>query len=195
MLATKVAEDRITEQAYLAGEQLATVRHEYVAGKLYAMAGASRRHSTIAFNTAFQLRLAAQGSACEIHLADVKVYAEKSKAYYYPDVIVSCEAENHAYYLSQPCLIVEVTSKSTEWRDYTEKALAYQKLASLKAYLVVAQDKVQVTLYYRDAEGAWGVARFTELAQRITLPCPETILLVGDIYAGVEGIPLEDEGS
>lgn len=190
MLAIKITPDNpayITEAEYLEGEKFAEERHEYVDGVVYAMAGASRRHNSIAFNIAFHLRLASRDKPCDIHLSDVKAKAQRSKAYYYPDVIVSCEQdEADEYYLEKPCLIVEVTSKSTQWKDFTEKAVAYQKLASLQVYLVVAQDQPQVTMFYRDAEGAWDVARFDNLEQSLTLPCPESTLTLAEIYEGVD---------
>lgn len=190
MLAVKMtttSSTYITEQAYLEGEKLADVRHEYVDGKVYAMAGTSRRHNRIAFNIAFNLRLASRDKPCDIHLSDVKARAQRSKAYYYPDVIVSCQQdEADEYYLEKPCLIVEVTSKLTEWKDYAEKALAYQKLASLQVYLIVAQEQPLVTMYYRDEEGAWEVARLDDLEQALTLPCPDCTLTLADIYEGVD---------
>lgn len=177
----------ITEQDYLEGEKTAEFRHEYVDGQVYAMAGTSIRHNDIALNIAFALRAATRGTPCKVNASDVKVRAQRSKAYYYPDVIVGCQRdEADEYYLEKPCLIVEVTSKSTEWKDFTEKLVAYQKLASLQVYLIVAQDQPQVTLFYRDAEGAWDVARFDSLEQTITLPCPEATLTLADIYEGVD---------
>ncbi|WML90221.1 Uma2 family endonuclease [Thiothrix lacustris] len=178
----------ITEQAYLEGEKIAEVRHEYVDGVVYAMAGTSRRHNRIAVNFARKLSLTdRQGNPCEIYLSDVKVRAQRAKSYYYPDVIVGCQRdEADEYYLEKPCLIVEVTSKSTEWKDFTEKLIAYQRLASLQVYLIVAQDQPQVTLFYRDAEGAWDVTRFDDLEQTLTLPCPECTLSLADIYEGVD---------
>ena len=177
----------ITEQDYLEGEKTAEFRHEYVDGQIYAMAGTSIRHNDIALNIAFALRSATRGTPCKVNASDVKVRVQRSKAYYYPDVIVGCQRdEADEYYLEKPCLIVEVTSKSTEWKDFTEKLIAYQKLASLQVYLIVAQDQPQVTLFYRDAEGAWDVARFDSLEQTITLPCPEATLTLADIYEGVD---------
>lgn len=187
MLAVVLNEHYISEQDYLDGEQVASVRHEYVAGKVYAMAGASLRHNDIALNTAFALRNAARGTRCRVNVSDVKVRAEKSKAYFYPDVVVSCEAEaSTASYVEHPCLIVEVTSKSTEWKDQHEKSLAYRHLTSLQTYLLIAQDRPQVTLYYRDADGAWEVALYEQLEQTITLPCPAMELSVAAIYEGVD---------
>jgi Uma2 family endonuclease len=190
MLAVKMTLENsvyMTEADYLEGEKHAEIRHEYVDGQVYAMAGTSRRHNSIAFNIAFNLRLASRDKPCDIHLSDVKAKAQRSKAYYYPDVMVSCQQdEADAYYLEKPCLIVEVTSKSTEWKDYAEKLIAYQKLASLQVYLIVAQDQALVTMVYRDAESGWEVARFDALEQTLTLPCPESTLTLADIYEGID---------
>ena len=190
MLAIKTPDNppHITEQEYLEGEKLAEVRHEYVNGVVYAMAGTSRRHNRIAVNFARKLSLTdRQGNPCEIYLSDVKIRVQRAKSYYYPDVIVGCQHdEADDYYLENPCLIVEVTSKSTQWKDFTEKAVAYQKLASLQVYLIAAQDQPQVTLFYRDTEGTWDVARFDDLEQSLILPCPDSTLTLADIYEGVD---------
>jgi len=177
----------MTEAEYLEGEKLAEVRHEYVDGVVYAMAGTSRRHNRIAVNFARKLSLTdRQSNPCEIYLSDVKVRAQRAKSYYYPDVIVGCQRdEADEYYLEKPCLIVEVTSKSTEWKDFTEKALAYQKLAALQVYLIVAQDQPLVTMYYRDEETGWEVA-LDDLEQVLILPCPDSTLSLADIYEGVD---------
>lgn len=190
MLTVKMTPDNpayISEQAYLEGEKLAEVRHEYVDGVVYAMAGSSLRHNDIAINITSLLRPLTRGTPCKVNASDVKVRAQRSKAYYYPDVVVGCQRDSvDTHYLENPCLIVEVTSRSTEWKDYAEKALAYQKLASLQAYLIVAQDYPQVTLYYRDEENGWEVARFDGLEQSITVPCPVATLTLADIYEGVD---------
>ena len=177
----------ITEQDYLEGEKIAEVRHEYVDGIVYAMAGTSLRHNDIAINITSLLRPLTRGTPCKVNASDVKVRAQRSKAYYYPDVIVGCQRDStDSHFLEKPCLIVEVTSKSTEWKDFTEKALAYQKLAALQVYLIVAQDQPLVTMYYRDEETGWEVARFDDLEQVLTLPCPECTLTLADIYEGVD---------
>lgn len=177
----------ITEQDYLEGEKIAEVRHEYVDGVVYAMAGTSLRHNDIAINITSLLRPLTRGTPCKVNASDLKVRAQRSKAYYYPDVIVGCQRDStDSHFLEKPCLIVEVTSKSTEWKDFTEKLIAYQRLASLQVYLIVAQDQPQVTLFYRDAEGAWDVTRFDDLEQTLTLPCPECTLSLADIYEGVD---------
>lgn len=189
MLATNITDSYINEAEYLAGEQCAKIRHEYVDGKVYAMAGTSLRHNDIAMNIAFALRLAARGTPCRVNVSDVKVRADKSKAYYYPDVMLGCERdESSKHYLEKPCVIVEVTSPSTEWKDHHQKVVAYQKIDCLQAYLIVAQDRIQVTVYYRDADGVWDVALYDQTAQTIPMPCAAESLTVADIYEGIDNL-------
>lgn len=179
----------LTEQDYLAGEKLASVRHEYVEGKVVAMAGTSLRHNDIAMNIAFALRLAARGTPCRVNVSDIKVKAEKAKSYYYPDVMMACQRdESQKHYLENPCLIVEITSPSTEWIDRHQKALAYQKIDALQGYFIVAQDHLQVTVYSRDAEGAWEVRLYDQWEDTITIPCIAALLTLAEIYEGIEGI-------
>ncbi|HPE60798.1 MAG: Uma2 family endonuclease [Thiothrix sp.] len=177
----------ITEAEYLKGEKLAKERHEYRDGKVYAMAGASKRHNRITLNMVRNLPLQNKdGTPCDVYSADIKVRIKQGRAYYYPDIMVSCSAEHEEdnYCLEQPCLIAEVTSKSTEWKDYNEKLVAYQSIDSLQYYLVLAQDKVQATLFYREEDGSWWVEHYESLDAVIALKCPETELLLKDIYQG-----------
>ncbi|MEB4590932.1 Uma2 family endonuclease [Candidatus Thiothrix sp. Deng01] len=177
----------ITEAEYLEGEKSAKERHEYLDGKVYLMAGASKRHNKITLNVVRSLPLQNRdGTPCDIYSADIKVRVKQGRAYYYPDVLVSCAPDNtDEYYLESPCLVVEVTSKSTEWKDYNEKLVAYQSIPSLQHYLVVAQEKVSVTHFYREPDGSWWVNTCESLEDEISLVCPETNLTVQAIYQGV----------
>ncbi len=127
---------------YLCGEQDSPIRHEYVAGQVYAMAGADEAHNRISLNMAFHLRARMRVTACE--------------AFYYPDVMLSCEpGDLKALYKTAPCLIAEVLSPSTEAIDRREKLIAYRTLPSLRHYLLVAQDRRWVEVYTREADGGW----------------------------------------
>lgn len=171
----------VSEAEYLAGEKQAEERHEYVNGQVTAMAGSSKRHNRIAGNL---YRLFAQVKGCEAYISDMKVRIEKARSYYYPDVVLGCEPdESDAYVLEHPCVIVEVTSESTLRKDYLEKTLAYQSIASLKAYLIVAQDKVQVDILLRGAEG-WVLTQYQDLGAQFELSCVGVIKLA-DMYQGV----------
>lgn len=183
----RITEHYLSEAEYLAGEKIATERHEYVDGQIYLMAGASKQHNRIARNFINRMAEAANNQGCEIFFSDIKVRVTKYKTYYYPDVVISCAADEETddYYLEKPCLIVEVASNSTMRKDYMEKSLAYQSIASLQAYLVVAQDKSQVDMLIRLEDGSWGLKQFDRLEDEIKLPCLEMTMSVADIYRGV----------
>jgi len=132
-----------TVKEYLALEGDSTVRHEYVAGMIYAHAGGTSRHNAIATNVLAALWNAARGGPCRVYGSDMRLRAADD-VFYYPDVMVVCgdnEAGDEALYQHAPCLVVEVTSPSTEPIDRREKAFTYRKMPSLQAYLVVDQNR------------------------------------------------------
>lgn len=150
----------ISEADYLAGEPLSEIRHEYVAGHVYAMAGAGKAHNTVALNIATRLRNHLRGTPCRSFIADMKVRVEQAGAYYYPDVVVTCSgrdtgADAPKDYLTAPALIVEVLSPSTETIDRREKMRAYAMLESLQEYVLVDSQSRQVEVYRKLAAGGW----------------------------------------
>ena len=145
-----------SHQEYLEGEQRSDIRHEYLAGQVFAMAGAGEKHNRIAGNLFFHLRAATRGKPCGVFISDMKLLVEQNDAYYYPDVMLTCDpADSESLYKRLPCLIVEVLSPSTEAIDRREKLIAYRNLSSLRYYLLVSQEKRQVECYVRDAENRW----------------------------------------
>lgn len=141
---------------YLQGEQQAQVRHEYVAGRVFAMAGAGERHHRISLNLAFHLRAATRGTACGVFISDMKVRVAAHDAFYYPDVLMTCDPrDREPFYKRAPCLIAEVLSPSTEMIDRREKLLAYRALESLRYYLLLSQDRRLVEVYRRETDGGW----------------------------------------
>ena len=150
----------LDESDYLAGEAFSPIRHEFVDGHVYAMAGASKAHNLIAGNIFSRLRQHLRGSPCRAFVADMKVKVEASRAYYYPDVVVTCTEQDTAAaaprdYLTAPALIVEVLSETTENIDRREKMRAYGLIDSLREYLLVDSRKAQAELYRKRAEGGW----------------------------------------
>jgi Uma2 family endonuclease len=146
----------LSVEDYLLGEQQSSVRHEYVAGQVFAMAGAGEAHNRISLNLAFHLRAATRGTPCAVFISDMKVRVAAHDAFYYPDVLVGCDpSDDEPLYKHAPCLIAEVISPSTEVIDRREKLLAYRALASLRYYLLVSQDRRLAELYRRDPDGSW----------------------------------------
>lgn len=147
-----------SETDYLAAECLAPVRHEYVAGEVFAMAGASKVHGTLALNAAIVLRQHLRGRPCRVWMADMKVRVKADSAYYYPDVVATCAAADLGPnapkdYVEAPKLVLEVLSDSTEPVDRREKLLSYRRLESLEEYVLIDQNKPWVEVYQRTPAG------------------------------------------
>jgi Uma2 family endonuclease len=169
---------------YLCVEEESAFKHEYVAGELYALAGATRRHNRIASNIIAHLSAAARGTGCDVLGSDMRLRAG-DEAVYYPDVQVVCDpSDTDEQYTSSPCVVVEVLSPSTEAIDKREKLLAYRRLSSLQAYVIVYRDQKRVMRHWRDQNGAWWDAEVQDQG-RVIFPCPELTLTLDEIYEGV----------
>lgn len=141
----------ISPEAYLTLERTADVRHEYVNGEVYAMVGASRRHNVIAGTLFSILRPSVRQRGCETYIGDVKVRVELANAYYYPDLVVTCDPkDDDPYVVHAPSLIVEVLSASTEAVDRREKRAHYQMIPTLREFALVTPDDRCVEIYRRN---------------------------------------------
>ena len=170
----------ISMQDYLAAERVSPVKHEYAAGQIFAMAGASERHNRISGNVFARLHAACKRGACTPFVSDMRVKIDQ--VIYYPDVMVACDpTDTDPYLKSAPCLIVEVLSSSTERIDRGEKLYNYQKIPQLKAYMLISQEQQRVDVYRRTGE-LWFFETYSELTQVIALDCPETTLGLAEIY-------------
>ncbi|GJG86268.1 hypothetical protein tb265_14490 [Gemmatimonadetes bacterium T265] len=181
---------QMTPEEYLAFERRSRFKHEYVDGVVYAMSGTTRRHGKIVGNVYRRLWPAAKGGPCEVFVQDLKVHVDATK-YYYPDVVAVCGPEDDdADVIPDPCLVVEVTSRSTRATDHREKLIAYRKVPTLRAYLIVSHREQVVDRHWRDAAGAWQHEVVTpESGGRVAAPCPETVLTLDAIYEGVTLLP------
>ncbi len=164
---------------YLEGEKDASVRYEYVHGEVFAMAGASDVHNTIGLNIVVALNPAARQKGCRVYASDMKVRAA-DEVFYYPDVMFVCDDGPDPYYKDKPCVIVEVISPSTVRTDGNEKRYAYEKLPSLRLYLLVDSRRRFVTGYY-SGENGWEERHFAK-GDTVPIPCADVSLTMEDIY-------------
>jgi Uma2 family endonuclease len=172
----------ISEEAYLQGELLSEIKHEYIDGVVYAMAGASKNHQRITGNVSRELGNHLKNTPCEPFSSDIKV--KVGSKFFYPDVMVVCKDDtDNVYYTENPVIVVEVLSKSTRRMDETSKKIAYQTLPTLKEYVLIEQDFVDVEICRR-SEG-W-VSRHYFMGDEVTFESVDLILSVADIYARVE---------
>ncbi len=175
---------------YIEGEEVSPVRHEYLYGEVYAMAGVSQSHSRITRNLVNRLSSHLGDSPCEAYSENIKVHPSP-EVFYYPDVIVTSEGDfKNKFVCDEPKLIIEVTSPSTIQIDRREKLFAYQKMASVQEIVVVDQEKIKIELHRRLAEGQWITYFFNENDSEFDLQSVDMKIEVSAVYSRVTfGIP------
>ena len=154
----------ISPEEYLKLEELSQIKHEYIQGETYAMAGASDAHVTVAGNLFALLRNHVRGSGCRAYMSDMKARIESRNIYYYPDVMVTCDERDKTFqsFKRHPCLIIEVLSTGTEGFDRGDKFADYQELETLQEYVLISQKRQRVECFRRNAEGLWVLYSYIE---------------------------------
>lgn len=162
-MANTAEQAHITHEDYLAGELASPIRREYVAGQVFAMAGASEAHATIAGNLFALLRAHVRGSPCRVYIADMKVCVDAADAFYYPDVFVTCSSTDAAetYVKHDPALIVEVLSASTAAFDRGEKFAHYRQVPSLREYVLIDSERLSIDVFRRNETDQWVLFPFS----------------------------------
>jgi Uma2 family endonuclease len=179
----------MTAKEYLAFEEKAIIRHEFVAGHIFAMSGPSLRHNAIALNLATSLRASAFSTPCRVYASEIKVHVARADAYYYPDVIVTCEPQDDTgHVITNPCCLIEVLSPSTRTIDRREKLRAYQTLPSLREYVLVDQDYRSIEVYRR--QGAGWIQQILDEGDVLDFECLPLSLSMHIVYEGVTVLPL-----
>ncbi len=176
----------LTEEEYLAQEDTALTRHEFVSGHLRAMAGESTDQNEIALTLASEFRRRTRGGPCKTFINGVKFrpLLKAPSLYYYPDVMVACDPrDTDKRYRCYPKLVIEVASESTESIDRSEKMLAYLQNETLEEYLIVAQDRPEITCFRR-ANG-WEREVVRGFDTTLALPSVGLSLPLTVLYEGV----------
>lgn len=178
----------LTPEEYLEFERGSAEKHEYYNGEIFAMGGASARHNTINFNTGIALGAQLKGTRCRGYANDQRVKIPATELYTYPDLVIVCGEPvfEHGDTLTNPTLIVEVLSPSTESYDRGEKFDHYRKLSSLAEYLLVAQSKCHIIHYARQSDHTWLLTEYDDLKSVISLPAINCRLALADVYDRVE---------
>lgn len=143
--------------AFLAWEGEQHEKHEYLAGEVFAMVGARQEHVLVTLNLAAALKQRLRGGHWRTYVSDMKLRVAAADAVFYPDVMVSCDARDHAaeHVLEHPVLIIEVLSPATEGFDRGAKFAACRALPDLREYLLVDPDARRLEAYRRTDGGDW----------------------------------------
>lgn len=171
---------------YLLLERTSDEKHEYIAGLVYAMAGASLHHNLIAGNLFAALHSQVRGTPCSAFMADMllRLRINDEDIAYYPDLMISCTPNNpQNHFIETPKVIIEILSNSTKRIDLREKFLSYQTIASLQEYIVVKQTEMSIIQYGRASD--WQ-ATYIAQEENLLIPSIEFTMAVEDIYERVQ---------
>jgi Uma2 family endonuclease len=185
-----VPKRKLSPAEYLAIEKKAEFKSEFFNGEMFAMAGASRPHNRVKDNLIGELFTRFKGGPCQTFSSDQRVLVDRTGLYTYPDLLIVCgeveSMEDDEDTITNPRVIVEVLSPSTERYDRGAKFRNYQQVPSLTEYVLVAQDEAVVERFVRQADGTWGYTSFVGLEAVLALSSVPVSVPLADVYAGVE---------
>lgn len=180
---------QFTAADFLAWDRDQMEKHEYLDGEVFAMAGASETHVALTLNTAFALKTHLRGSNCRVLTTDMKLRVEASNAFYYPDILVTCDERDRtpeaALVKAFPLLLVEVLSPSTAGYDHGAKFASYRTLETLQEYVLIDSERQLVEVFRRGSDGRW-VLHPSQAGENVELASVGLMLTMADIYADTE---------
>ena len=180
----------LTPDEYLIFERKANDKSEYFNGEIFAMAGASKKHNLIVGNAFAELHAQLKKRPCQIYANDMRVKVSATGLYTYPDIVAVCEKEQfddkEKDTLLNPTLIIEVLSDSTEAYDRGEKFKQYRQLASLKEYVLIAQNKYLIEHYVRQPNEQWLFSETDDLQNTMQFSAINCHLTLHEVYNKVE---------
>jgi Uma2 family endonuclease len=180
----------ITVDEYLKIERSAKSKSEYFNGEMFAMAGATRNHQVICDNILFSLKNQIKNKHCIAFGGDLRVKVNKAGLYTYPDISALCGKElfddEEKDTLTNPQLIIEVLSDSTEAYDRGKKFAFYRQIESLKEYILVSQSSKKIERFAKNETGFWTLSETNSDTDILCLSALECNLSIEDVYDKVE---------
>lgn len=179
-----------TVDEYFALEERAECRSEFYKGEIFAMSGGSANHNRISGNVFASMRSALRGKPCEVFIADMRLHVKRRQLYTYPDVMAVCGKTEFAHRrndtVTNPVLIVEVLSPSTENYDRGKKFEYYRTIETLREYVLIDQQRRYVERYQWVGLGRWELTSFDEADQVVPLTSLDIDLSLASIYERVD---------
>ncbi len=189
-MSTVPSKRRFPVAEYLTREELALTKSEYYDGDVVAMGGTSIAHNLITGNIFSHLHALLRNSKCHPFGSDLRIKVEGTNSFVYPDVSVICGdvavATDDPHSATNPRVIVEVLSDSSESRDRGRKFKIYLKLDSLRKYVLVSQDEPRVERFFRKDDDSWTMSVVEGLKDWLELESIDCRLAMAEIYDAVK---------
>jgi Uma2 family endonuclease len=179
-----------TPEEYLAQEEAAEFRSEYRDGEIVPMMGGSINHNQIAGNVYALLKFALRGKSLKPYIGDLRLWIPSYRQYTYPDVFViqgqPIFQDQRTDVILNPCLIIEILSKSTKDHDRTEKFRYYRSISEFQEYVLIDQYGVAIEQYAKTDKDTWLFRAYESDAEKILLASVDVEMTTEEIYEGVE---------
>jgi Uma2 family endonuclease len=192
MLTMTITTSRYSIEDYLEMESNSLTKHEYWNGKIWEMAGGTDLHNEICARIIIEMgkALEERALAFKIYTSDMKIWIDKHKRFVYPDAVAIADKpvyyENRRDIITNPLLVVEVSSDGTQTYDLSSKFEQYRSIASFKEYLIISQTERMVTRYFREKENLWSTTDYAGQDAVISLQSMGLEIPLKGIYRGVD---------
>ena len=179
----------VSQEAYLAMERASDTKHEYFKGEVFAMSGASNEHNDIAYNINLLVAPFLHGKKCKLYGSDFRVHIPENTLYAYPDFTIVCgKTETTDIYtdnLTNPSVIIEVLSKSTEDYDRGSKFMLYRSIKPLKEYILIDSTAISIEHFEKQEDKSWRLTEFKQLSDSFFISTIVLTLQLKDVYEDV----------
>lgn len=190
---TAVPKRKLTAAEYLAIEDAAEFKSEFVNGEMIAMAGATVSHNRVSRNLLTEIETQLKGGPCESFISDQRVNISATGMYAYPDIVIVCgKVETDPLSpmtITNPAVVIEVLSPSTEGYDRNLKFRQYQQSPTLREYVLVSQDTATIEVYSRQPDNRWLITYFDGLDAVFALESAPVKIPLADVYRNVDFPP------
>jgi Uma2 family endonuclease len=190
MAEPKFAKPYYSPEEYLRMEEHAEYKSEYIFGEIYAMVGGTGEHSSISSNVISELGVLLRGKPCRVYNSDLRIMAMEHGIYSYADALVICGEPDYVLgrrdTITNPILIVEVLSPSTENYDRGKKFEIYRSIPTLQSYLLVDQSRIYVEHHRKVANNNWLMESYTDINQYVPIPAIDVTIAIANLYDKIE---------
>ncbi|MBC7889364.1 MAG: Uma2 family endonuclease [Ferruginibacter sp.] len=181
---------KYTIEAYLQMERAAEQKHEYYNGEIFAMAGAGPKHNVVFKNLYGELVYQLKGNPCQPYGSDLRIHIPKNTLFTYPDISIICgdivnSVENDDTAI-QPSALIEILSPATRDYDRGTKFKLYRDIPSLKEYVMVDSESVNVEIFHINEEGHWQLDEYSNPDEFLTIKTVGFQMMLHEVYQGTK---------
>lgn len=181
---------KFTVEEYLELTKTSEIKYEYYKGEIFAMAGASNRHNVLFKNVYGELFSKLKGKSCQPYGSDLRIHIPQNTLYTYPDISIICkdimDEESKDDSIVDPTVLIEILSPSTKNYDQGEKFQLYKEIPSLKEYILVSSENVNIETFRLTKDRQWISQKYKSLEDTMEIKCLQLSFSLSELYSGTK---------